>query len=173
MKVKELMIPVADYETVGENASLGDVAAALQASKHRDVLIVDDKGAFLGVLSMADMILALEPNYRKLTGKALATDTLSNRLVAAQFREFNLWGDSLSNICAKAVSIKARDAMHSPAENQYIDEESDLEHGVHMYMINTPQPLIVRNNGQVTGVLRMSDVFAEIVNRMNACALDG
>ena len=173
MKVKELMIPVADYQTLGEDACLGDVAAALNASKHRDILVVNGSGSFVGVLTMADVILALEPNYKKLKKKDLATDVLSNRLVAEQFKEFNLWGDTLSNICGKAVKIRVTDAMHVPEEAHYIDEDNDIEHGVHMYMVGTPQPLIVRNNGEVTGVLRMSDVFAEIVNRMNACVLDG
>ncbi|MBG0789806.1 MAG: CBS domain-containing protein [Desulfovibrionaceae bacterium] len=172
MKVKELMIPVADYQTLGEDASLGDVAAALNASKHRDILVVDKDGSFVGVLTMGDFILALEPNYRKLNKKNLDTDILSNRLVAEQFKEFNLWGDSLSNICSKAVRIKVTDAMHVPEEGHYIDGDSDIQHGVHMYMVGTPQPLIVRGNGNVIGVLRMSDVFAEIVKRMNACALD-
>ena len=173
MKVKELMIPVADYQTLGEDATLGDVAAALTASKHRDILVVDAAGSFVGVLTMADVILALEPNYKKLSKKGLDTDILSNRLVAEQFKEFNLWGDSLTNICSKGVGIKATDAMHVPEDAHYIDGDSDVEHGVHMYMVGTPQPLIVRSNGNVIGVLRMSDVFAEIVNRMNACALDG
>lgn len=171
MKVKDLMIPVADYETLGKDACLGDVASALQASKHRDILVVDESGAFVGVLTMTDFIVALEPNYKKLMDKDLESDILSNRLVADQFKEFNLWADTLTNICGKAAEIKAIDAMHVPADDHYIDENSDIEHGVHMYMVGTPQPLIVRNNGNVTGVLRMSDVFAEIVNRMNACAI--
>lgn len=173
MKVKELMIPVADYQTLGEDACLGDVAATLNASKHRDILVVDQAGSFVGVLTMADFILALEPNYKKLNRKDLDSDILSNRLVAEQFKEFNLWTDTLPSICGKAVTIKVTDAMHTPEEGHYIEEDSDLEHSVHMYMVGTPQPLIVRNNGHVTGVLRMSDVFAEIVNRMNACVLDG
>ena len=173
MKVKELMIPVADYQTLGKNACLGEVAAALSASKHRDILVVDDNGSFVGVLTMTDFILALEPNYKKLKGKDLSSDILSNRLVAEQFKEFNLWGDTLSNICSRGAGVSVMDAMHVPEESHYIDEDNDIEHGVHMYMVGTPQPLIVRNNGNVTGVLRMSDVFAEIVNRMNACVLNG
>ena len=39
-----------------------------------------------------------------------------------------------------------------------------------MYMVGTPQPLIVRRDGKITGVLRMSDVFNEIIGRMNTCA---
>lgn len=172
MKVKELMIPVADYQTLGTDACLGDVAAALQASKHRDILVVDDKGAFVGVLTMSDVILALEPNYKKLIKKDLDSDILTNKLVAEQFKEFNLWGEALDNICGKAVELKVTDAMHVPEKGHYIEEDASIEHGVHKYMVGTPQPLIVRNNGQVTGVLRMSDVFAEIVKRMNACVVN-
>jgi len=171
MKVKELMIPVDDYQTLGVDATLGD-AAALQSGNHRDILIVDGQGAFAGVLTMSDIITALEPNYKKLFRKDLASDILSNRYVADQFKEFNLWSDTLTNICANGIGIKVADAMHVPEEGHYIQEDNDIEYGVHMYMIGTPQPLIVRNNGKVTGVLRMSDVFNEIIGRMHTCAMN-
>ncbi|WP_319584405.1 CBS domain-containing protein [uncultured Pseudodesulfovibrio sp.] len=171
MKVKELMTPVGDYQTLGTDATLGDVSAVLERGSHRDILIVDEKGAFAGILTMLDIITALEPNYKKLFKKNLQSETLSNRYVAEQFKEFNLWNDTLNNICAKGVKISVTDAMHVPEEGHYINEDNDLEYGVHMYMVGTPQPLIVRNNGQVTGVLRMSDVFKEIIGRMHTCAL--
>ena len=171
MKVKDLMIPVADYQTLGTDANLGDAAAIMTAGKHRDILIVDQKGAFVGVLTMTDIITALEPNYKKLSKKDLATDVLSKRFVAEQFKEFNLWADTLTNVCTRGVEISVMDAMHVPADSHYITEDSDLEHGLHMYMVGTPQPLIVRNGSQVTGVLRMADIFNELVKHMNACVL--
>ncbi|HKI80226.1 MAG TPA: CBS domain-containing protein [Pseudodesulfovibrio sp.] len=171
MKVKELMTPVDDYQTLGTDATLGDVAAAIKPDGHRDILIVDGQGDFAGVLTMSDIITTLEPNYKKLFKKNLQSETLSNRYVAEQFKEFNLWSDTLNNICARGAKIKVTDAMHVPEEGHYINEDNDLEYGVHMYMVGTPQPLIVRNNGQVTGVLRMSDVFKEIIGRMHTCAM--
>jgi predicted transcriptional regulator len=171
MKVKELMTPVGDYQTLGTDATLGDVVSILQPGSHRDILIVDGQGAFAGVLTMSDIITALEPNYKKLFKKDLQSDTLSHRYVAEQFKEFNLWSDTLNNICARGIKIKVTDAMHVPEEGHYINEDNDIEYGVHMYMVGTPQPLIVRNNGQVTGVLRMSDVFKEIIGRMHTCAM--
>lgn len=171
MKVKQLMIPVGDYQTLGTDATLGDVAGVLDKGRHRDILIVDGKGAFVGVLTMTDIITALEPNYKKLGRKGLDSDVLSPRLVAEQFKEFNLWADTLTNICARGVAIKVTDAMHVPEDGHYIDEDSDIEHGLHMYMVGTPQPLIVRNKSTVTGVLRMSDVFNEIIGRMHTCAM--
>jgi predicted transcriptional regulator len=171
MKVKELMTPVGDYRTLGRDASLGDAAAVLSPGSHRDILIVDEQGAFAGVLTMTDIITALEPNYKKLSKKDLQSDVLSNRYVAEQFKEFNLWSDTLNNICARGVNIKVTDAMHVPEEGHYISEDNDIEYAVHMYMVGTPQPLIVRDNGRVTGVLRMSDVFNEIIGRMHTCAM--
>lgn len=171
MKVKELMIPVGDYQTLGTDATLGDAAEALRKGGHRDILIVDGTGAFAGVLTMTDIITALEPNYKKLFKKDLGSDILSNRYVAEQFKEFNLWADTLTNICARGIGISVKDAMHIPETGHYINEEDSIETGLHMFMVGTPQPLIVRSNGRVSGVLRMSDVFNELIGRMQTCAM--
>ncbi|WP_319543455.1 CBS domain-containing protein [uncultured Pseudodesulfovibrio sp.] len=170
MKIKDLMTPVEDYQTLDLDASLGDIASALHDSKHRDILIVDKSGAFAGVVTMTDIIIALEPSYKKLNKHDLGSDILSNRFVAEQFKEFNLWTNSLTDLCSQSLDLKAKDIMHVPEDGHYVDEESELEHGVHLYIINAPQPLIVRNNGTVKGILRMADVFDEIINRMSACA---
>ncbi|WP_316899514.1 CBS domain-containing protein [Pseudodesulfovibrio indicus] len=171
MKIKDLMIPVGDYLTLGIEATLGDAAETLRKGGHRDILVVDGNGAFAGVLTMMDIITALEPNYKKLFKKDLDSDILSNRYVAEQFKEFNLWSDTLTNICARGVGISVKDAMHIPADNHYIDEEDSIETGLHMFMVGTPQPLIVRSNGKVSGLLRMSDVFNELIGRMHTCAM--
>lgn len=170
MKIKDLMTPVEDYQTLGLEASLSDVVSALHDSKHRDILIVDENGAFAGVVTMTDIIVALEPNYKKLNKTDLGSDILSNRFVAEQFKEFNLWTNTLTDLCSKSIDLKAKEVMHVPEDTHYIDRDGDLEHGVHLYIIGAPQPLIVRSNGKVEGILRMADVFDEIINRMSACA---
>lgn len=121
---------------------------------------------------MTDVIMALEPNYKKLSRKELDTDILSSRFVSDIFKEFNLWSSTLTTLCETGTGLKVTDVMHVPDEKNYLNEDADLEHGVHMYIMGAPQPLVVRSNGTVTGILRMSDVFDEIINRMNTCALD-
>lgn len=169
MKIKNLMIPVADYETVDIDATFGDVVAVLNGSKHRDVLIVNKEGKFEGVLTMIDMILALEPNYKKLSKKDLDTDVLNHRFVAEQFKEFDLWSNPLSTLCQSAASIKVADAMYKPADGEFLDIEADLEQGVHRYIVGVHQPIVVRDNGDIVGILRMADIFDEIKSRMLAC----
>jgi len=172
MKIKDLMVPVSEYKTLGPDAVLSDVAAALSNSKHRDILIVDENGSFMGVLTMIDIIMALEPNYKKLSKKNLGSDVLTNKFVADIFKEFDLWNDSLADLCKKGLDIKVTDAMHIPNEEHMLNQDNDLEHGVHYYIVGAPQPLIVRQNGTVVGVLRIADVFEEITKRMNICACE-
>ena len=169
MKVKELMIPVGEYRTVGVDATFSEVATALVDSGHRDVLILDGEGDLAGVLTMTDILVALEPNYKKLGKKDLDSDTLSNRYVADLFKEFDLWSDTLSKLCQQGSSIKASEAMYVPADAEYLDEDDSLEHAIHRYIVGTHQPLLVRSNGTITGVLRLGDIFEEITKRMIAC----
>jgi len=169
MKVKDLMTPVGEYRTVGVGAIFGEVAAALADSGHRDVIVVDGDGNLAGVLTMIDIMLALEPNYKKLGKKDLGSDTLSNRYVADVFKEFDLWSDTLNKVCQHGYSTKVAEAMYVPGEAEYLDEDDALEHAIHRFIIGTHQPLIVRRDGVITGVLRLSDVFGEITKRMLAC----
>ena len=169
MKVKELMIPVGEYRTVGVDATFSEVATALVDSGHRDVLVLDGKGDLAGVLTMTDILVALEPNYKKLGKKDLDSDTLSNRYVADLFKEFDLWSDTLSKLCQQGASVKASEAMYAPADAEYLNEDDSLEHAIHRYIVGTHQPLLVRSNGTITGVLRLGDIFEEITKRMIAC----
>ena len=172
MKVKDLMIPISDYKSVKTTASFAEVASILTESEHRDVLVTNEEGKFEGVLTMSDIILALEPNYKKLGQKDLQSDILSNRFVADIFKEFDLWSNTLSDLCKAGCEKKVTEAMHTPDNTEYIDVNEELEHGVHRYIIGTHQPLIVRDNGNVVGVLRLSDIFDEIKKRMLACACE-
>lgn len=172
MKVKELITPVSEYKTLTKDATLSDAATTLRDSKHRDILVVNENDAFIGVLTMVDILMAFEPNYKKLNRKDLDTDILSNRFVADIFKEFDLWSNPLEDLCKKGLDIKVGDAMYTPADEEYLDINADLENGVHQYIVGGHQPIIVRDNGNVAGILRLNDVFEELIKRMNACACE-
>jgi len=169
MQVKDLMIPVGEYKTVGADASLSEVAGVLANSEHRDVLVVNDDGDLEGVITMTDILMALEPNYKKLSQKDLDSDILSNRYVADLFKEFDLWADPLEAVCEKSASILAGEVMHIPSEGEYLQEDEELEYGIHRYIAGVHQPILVRSNGTIVGVLRLSDIFDEIKAQMLVC----
>ncbi len=169
MKIKDLMIPVDEYQTVAMDATFSEIASSLAEGSHRDVIVVNESGQLAGVLTMADILVALEPNYRKLEKNVLDSDTLSNRYVSDIFKKFGLWTDPLHELCKQGAVIKVADAMYVPDEAEYLDEEDDLAHGIHRYIIGMHQPLLVRNNGSITGVLRLNDIFDEVWNLMLTC----
>jgi len=170
MQVKDLMIPVSDYKTVAADASLSDVAVVLADSEHRDVLVVNNNGDLEGVITMTDILMAMEPNYKKLAQKDLDSDILSNRYVADLFKEFGLWADPLTALCEKSADTKACDIMYVPTEDEYVQGDDKLEYGIHHYIADKHQPVLVRNNGTIVGVLRLSDIFDEVKARMMTCA---
>ncbi len=172
MKIKELMTPVSEYTTLKTDATLSDVVTKLADSKHRDVFVVDDNGDCKGILTMTDIMIALEPNYKKIMGKDAGSDILTNRLVGDLFAEYDLWADTLNELCKKGLSTQISEAMYVPSDNEFLNEEEDLEQGVHRYIAGMHQPLIVRSNGKITGVLRLADLFEEIKTRMLSCTAD-
>lgn len=169
MKVKDLMVSVDEYHTVGADASLSDVATVLAGSKHRDAFVVNDDGNLVGVINMTDILMALEPNYKKLGRKELDTDILSRRYVADLFKEFGLWADPLSALCERGAATKASKVMYVPEPGEYLNEDDELAHGIHRYIAGVHQPILVRNNGTIVGVLRLNDLFNEVRSRMMAC----
>lgn len=172
MKVKDLMIPVGEYSSVGKDATLNEVATALSEGAHRDVFVVNDNGDLEGVLTMTDIFVALEPNYKKLGQKDLASDVLTKRYVADLFKQYNLWGDTLGELCRKAVDTSAAEVMHVPGDEDYLNEEDDIEEAIHRLIVGQHQPFFVRSNGTISGILRLSDIFDEVKNRLATCVMD-
>lgn len=72
MIVKDLMVPLAEYATVSEEASLFEAVTALEEAQkwfkrsqypHRAVLVYDKEKRIVGKLTMLDVLIALEPKY--------------------------------------------------------------------------------------------------------------
>ena len=70
--VKEMMVPLAEYATVPETATLMDAVKALrkaqaafdkQRHRHRAILVIDQANHIVGKLSQHDVIEALKHNY--------------------------------------------------------------------------------------------------------------
>ena len=182
MKVKDVMIPISQYVTVGLDATLRDVFTALdedfkskndKGHAHRDVVVLGGDGRFAGVVTMLDIIRSLEPNYSKISD--IDTDesaVLTRDYVLDVFRKFGLWNDSLQGLCEKAVSLRVEDVMHVPDEDETVNEDDDLGLAIHHYIFGADQPIVVRNGDEtVTGVLRLSDIFEVVRGQMLACSM--
>jgi hypothetical protein len=172
---REVMIPIANYVTVKKEDNLTDVMLAIEERRkaekghaHRDAIVVDENAQFVGKVTMIDIFRALEPNYWKVK-KGPSERTLTSAFVLNAVKEFNLWLEPMEDVCQRGGKVRVADAMHIPVDSEYIEETDTLEKALNYYVMGVHQPLIVRKDRSVTGLLRFGDVFEIIRERMLSC----
>ncbi len=82
-----------------------------------------------------------------------------------------LWEDPLANICGKAAQIKVSSIMYTPAEGEYVKEDASLAQAIHQLIMGRHQSLLVTRDGEVVGILRLSDAFAAVCAMIKACRI--
>ena len=175
--VKTVMIPISDYATVKRENNLTDVLHAVeqkgkaeQGHAHRDAIVVDENGRFIGKVTMIDIFRALEPNYRK-KHREQAGQTLTDEFVRKAVKEFKLWLEPIESVCERGSKVTVADAMHTPEQSEYIKESDTLEKAMNCYVMGVHQPLIVKKGDEVTGVLRFGDIFEVVREQLLNCRL--
>ncbi|UCF84330.1 MAG: CBS domain-containing protein, partial [Desulfobacteraceae bacterium] len=84
INVKDLMVPLDEYATVSEEATLYDAVVALEKAQealdrtrylylHRAVLVFDKNNNIVGKIGQLDVLRALEPKYREMGDKQSIT----------------------------------------------------------------------------------------------------
>ncbi|MGM0453346.1 MAG: CBS domain-containing protein [Thermodesulfobacteriota bacterium] len=182
--VKDIMVPLEEYATIHQDASLFDAVLALEKAqseycepeaqyKHRAILVYNDRKKVIGKLSQLDILRSLEPKYRHAAdndGRIMASG-FSQEFLRSMVKQFALWDKPLVDICKKATSRKAKDCMYVPDPGEYVNADDSMDMAMHQLVIGQHQSLLVTNNGDIVGILRLTDVFKEVVNAMKACNL--
>ena len=172
IRVRDLMVSLADYAAVSQEATLYEAVLALdeaQARLHQDrhphwtVLILDTEDHVIGKLSQWDFIRALEPRYDEIVDfSSMVRLGFSTRFIRSMVKDQGLWQKPLDNLCQRASQMKVRDVMYTPAEGEYVPEDATLDEGIHQLVIGHHQSLLVTRDSRVVGVLRLSDVFSAV-----------
>jgi CBS domain-containing protein len=181
IKVKELMVPLAEYATVSQEATLSEAVVALKEAqnrvgtdrdKHRALLVLDNKGRVVGKLSQWDVIKGIEPKYDTIKElKDTSRYGFSPDFIRSMLNEYGLWRKPLDHLCRKAAEQKVKEMMVTPHENEYVKEEATLDEAIHQLVVGRHQSLLVTRDGEIVGILRLSDVFKYICERIEACGI--
>ena len=179
LTVKELMVPLSRYATVSEESTLGEAVKALKMAqkefdqtrdKHRAILVLDNNNRIVGKLSQLDVIRSLEPKYLKFDDrKSLSRFGFSKDYMKSILKEHRLWDKSLDDICKKASEIIVKTIMYTPTEGEFVKEDASLKEAINHLIMGRHQSLLVTGENKIVGILRLTDVFREIANRISAC----
>ena len=180
LTVKDLMVPLSGYATVIEDATLGEAVEALKKAqknvdesrdRHRAILITDKNNRIVGKLSQLDVIRALEPKYLKIDSpQSLSRFGFSQDYLKYTLREHHLWENTLDDICAKAAKLVVKNFMYTPTEGEFVEEKASLNEAIHQLVMGRHQSLLVTRGKDIVGILRLTDVFREISDKISSCS---
>jgi CBS domain-containing protein len=180
-KIDELMVPLSEYATVDEDATLLDAVMALEKAqrewdqtryRHRAVVVIAKGGRVVGKVSQLDILRALEPKYDDIYDSHKANiGGFSRKFMKHMLHQFELWDSPLQEVCKKAANRKVKDFMYSPTEAEFVDAHAGLDEAIHQLVMGHHQSLLVVRDKQIVGVLRLTDVFAAVFQIMKQCRI--
>ncbi len=179
IKVADIMIPLTEYATVTEEATLHEAVQALDRAQnryrrnrygHQDVLVADRLGFIVGRLSQMDLILALERGYRQrgLTDPARRHD-FGLSYIPTEIDRLKLWQRPLTELCRLGLEVNVQEIMQTPERGAYIRFDASLDEAVHRMAVGRYRSLLVTQWGKITGILRLCDVFDRIHQTLKKC----
>ena len=170
-KVRDTMIPISEYATVKHDAKLIDAIMTLERTRektagkkhhYRAVLVVDGRNRIIGKIGYLSFLKAMEPNYDKLKMEdALTRVNLNPDFINDLMENFNLWEEDFLDICNRAKRVKVTEAMKPVDEN--IDADASLIDAMHKLIVWNTMSLLVQDKGEIIGIIRLSDVYEEMV----------
>lgn len=179
--VRDMMVPLADYATVSEEATLYEAILALEGAqrefdqtrdRHRAILVYSREKKIVGKLSQLDVLRSLEPQYKEIgVSPGYARFGLSPAFVKSMMEHWSLWVKPLDDICRKAGSVRVKEIMYTPTEGEYVKEEATINEAIHQLIMGHHQSLLVTRGGEIVGILRLSDVFKEVSEAIKKCAI--
>ncbi|MEN8211890.1 MAG: CBS domain-containing protein [Thermodesulfobacteriota bacterium] len=172
-KVKDLMVPLSEYAVISEDATIFDAVLALEKTQQtfnknsyhsRAILIEDSKKNIIGKLDQFDILRSLEPKYAEIKSDmpGMAKYGFSKQFLLSILETYKMFDKPLDDICQKAGMELAVKYMHSPTEGECISADGSLDQAIHMLVVEKLQSLLVTQEKKIIGILRLTDVFANI-----------
>lgn len=163
-KAGDIMIPVEDYTTIDADRTIKEGIEALKRSYespvstsrimetgHRSILVFDKKGALAGILSILDLVKAIQPSYLSAPKPSMADSTVYSPM---------FWTGLFASQAKGLVDKKIRDVMSEPPPS--LDEETNLMEIANMIYNENIRRLAITHKEKVVGVVREQEIFFEM-----------
>ncbi len=181
--LKKIMVPIAEYATVFEDANVLEAFNALEEAqkvfdpkryRHRAVLVLDKKNRVVGKLSQHDIIQALEPKFKESKERkkgAAEKFGFSHKFIESVALQFDFWDRPLENLYKKALEQKVKSFMYKPTEGEYIEVSATMNETIHRLIVGKHHSLLAKDGPDIVGIVRLTDVFEFIRLRLNTMQL--
>ena len=175
------MVPLEEYPTVTENASIYEAVIALEKAqeafdqtryRHRAILVRDTSKRIVGKVSQWDLIKSLEPKYEGFGDmRSTSLSGLSPLLIKSMMESSRLWQDDIDFLCQRVAGKKVKDIMYRPTEGEKVEKNAPLGEALHTLIVGHHQSLLVTRDKDIVGILRLTDMFNLVCERIKYCGI--
>lgn len=175
-RVKDLMVPLSEYAVVPVGSTLFEAVLALEKAqeefdhskyRHRAILIMDENNRIIGKLNHLNALRALIPEHDgKYRTNELSRFGFSNSFIRKLHQQRLQQTLPLRELCKNAREFKVEDYMYAPSEDECIDHRADLDTAIHQLVQENLRSLLVTRQGEITGILRLADIFSAVYHTM-------
>ena len=168
--VRTLMLPIRDYARVPESGTLQDALRALDKAQkkvqpgkhpHRAVLVERSSGVFIGLLGYREILTALRPTQLSITlDEDLRRAGVSDDMVSTSLASLHFFQEDLPSLCDRAGAVEISELLVSRPRT--IEVSTPLHELIDAFLDANAPSLLVVDNGDIVGVVRVSDLFDEV-----------
>ncbi len=179
--IKDLMVPISEYATVQDDATLLEAVVSLHKAqqeydssktRHRAILVCDKANKVIGKINYMNIIKSLEPKYDLIKGPhPLSQFGFSKTFLNSLINQQLFWDKPFNDICQKGAALKVKDIMDTITMGEFVKFDSTLDEAVHQFIMSHHQGLLVKDGKNIVGILRFSDVYGEIASMIMECNL--
>lgn len=172
--VGDVMLPLDEYATINSGCTIREALVALSKAQlgltydrhqHRAVLVLDERGSVVGKLTHWAVLRSLDPGWLQENDlSSLDRAGLSSEFVSRLKRRTMRFGGSLNRMWQTAGRVRVEDAMVPAVES--IAHSAPLSKAIQKMILLHAQSLLVVRDDAVVGILRLSDVFEEVADRI-------
>ena len=154
-KVKDLMIPLENYDSISSDKSVRDAYELMAKTGHHAILVLDKNNEPIGQLSYRDALIALEPKYTpgRWGDSGLTPQAFENYPVFYYEGEF-------SGQCKAQLKKSVKEVMSLFPVS--IDENATLSEAVNVMVTKNIGRMPVVSGDRFLGMIRLVEIFDEI-----------
>jgi CBS-domain-containing membrane protein len=176
-RVKDIMVPIEEYDKVDVEAQLCDALAILKKNHeslkagavgtyHKTLFVTDASKKIIGKVSMYDLTRGLVPESAKkpelFSARAVSSRVLEVAEEVGEFQEHFKWlHNSFLDLVKSETKKKVKDIM-SPV-HPVLREDDSMNHAIFvLFKDGVRQQLVVRD-GKIVGVVNLMVVLNELL----------
>ncbi len=175
--VRDLTIPGDEYILLSRESTLMDAIIKLRQRQrdlgprgHTSIIVTDDAGKAVSMLTMFDILRGLESQYQELHHLDWDRYGIGEEKLERLFSDHGIWVKPLEDLCSRVDRVKLGDLSVDHCTEDTISAESTLNQAIRkMIQCRAHNLMVFEKKQKFLGVLRTVDLFNFVCSLVEKC----